>query len=73
MNSLLAQGQGQLSVHVLFVKPADTAQDWANTDLWRQAAAIPDVTVHCDAEGREARIFHSETSGNSLMYGRDGT
>jgi hypothetical protein len=36
--------------------------------LWRQAAAIPGVTVHSDDGGVETRRFHAETSGYTVLY-----
>ncbi len=69
---LQANAQGQLKVHVLFFKPLEVTQDWVNTDLWRQAAAIPGVTVHSDNGGVEATRFHSETSGHTVLYHQSG-
>lgn len=69
---LMADCSGQLSAQVWFVKPADTAADWTNTDLWASAAAIPGVTVHADESGSEARRFQAETSGQTLLYDPTG-
>lgn len=70
---LMAKCQGQLSAHVLFLNPPGMKQDWVESDLWKQAVAIPGVIVRADDAGREAGIFHAETSGQTLLYGRDGT
>ena len=69
---LLARCPEQLSAHVVFVRPAGTSEDWVKTDLWRRANSIPGVTVHFDNAGAEARRFHSETSGQVLLYERGG-
>jgi hypothetical protein len=69
---LMAQVPGRLSARVVFLKPAGTATNWEKTDLWRKAASIPGVTVYTDNEGLEARRFHSETSGQTVLYDRDG-
>jgi hypothetical protein len=69
---LLAQCPGQIDAHVVFLKPADTSGNWEKTDLWRIASSIPGVTVCADDAGVEARRFHSETSGQTLLYDRSG-
>lgn len=69
---LMARCQGRVTAHVLFLKPHGTTEDWAKTDLWRTASAIPGVTVHTDGDGTEARRFHSETSGHTMVYGQNG-
>jgi hypothetical protein len=69
---LMAHCQGRVNAHVFFLKPAEKADDWAHTDLWREAAAIPGVTVHQDDAGSEARLFNVETSGDLLLYDAKG-
>ncbi len=69
---LLAQFHGQISARVIFLKPADTITNWEKTDLWRKASSIPGVTVYTDAAGNEARRFHAETSGQTLLYDQRG-
>ena len=68
----MAQVQGRVSAHVLVLKAAGTATDWEKTDLWRTASSIPGVTVSVDEAGVEARRFHAETSGQTLLYDRSG-
>lgn len=69
---LVARCQGQFSAHVLFTSPAGTPEDWAKTDLWRKVSSIPGVNVLYDKAGIEARHFRLETSGHTVLYGRDG-
>jgi len=69
----LAQFPGQISARVVILKPAETVTNWEKTDLWRKASSIPDVTVYTDNAGIEARRFHAETSGQTLLYDRSGT
>jgi hypothetical protein len=61
-----------VAIHVLFVRPAESGDDWKQTDLWRQAAAIPTARVIEDTGGAEARRFGAATSGCVLLYRRDG-
>jgi hypothetical protein len=58
--------------YVLFLKPSGVEEGWEQTDLWRRAAALPDVTVVRDADGAEARRFGVETSGQTMLYDAGG-
>ncbi len=69
---IMTRCQGRLNCHVFFVKPTQFPVGWERTDLWRQAAAIPGVTVSCDVAGIEARRFGAATSGQVLLYKPDG-
>jgi len=68
----MARVQGQTSAHVLFWKPADVADDWVKTDLWREAAAIPGVEVSVDEGGVEAARFRAYASGQTILYDAQG-
>ena len=68
LNRLLARCDGKIAAHVLFLQPSGFATNWAQTDSWRSAAAIPGVTVHADPDGKEARRFGAETSGFVVLY-----
>ena len=65
---IMTRCRGLVTAHVAFCKPAGFPGDWEQTDLWRSAAAIPDVEVFCDEEGREARRFGAATSGCVLLF-----
>jgi hypothetical protein len=69
---LLACCPNQIIAHVVFIKPTGTEKDWTQTELWGKASAIPGVSVCEDDAGVEARRFHVETSGHTLLYDRDG-
>ncbi len=64
----MAQFPDHLNARVVFLKPISTSADWEKTDLWRKASSIPGVIVCADEGGIEARRFHSETSGQTLLY-----
>jgi hypothetical protein len=72
LNRLLARCEGKVAAHVLFLQPSDFADDWAHTDSWRSAAAIPGVSVHDDRDGQLARRFGAETSGFVVLYDAGG-
>ncbi len=69
---LLVQERGLGTVQVLFINPPGELPAWAHTDLWRQAASIPGVTVQLDQDGVEANWFGIETSGQTLLYDAGG-
>jgi glyoxylase-like metal-dependent hydrolase (beta-lactamase superfamily II) len=68
----MAHTQGRLTAYVLLLKPEGFAEDWEKTDLWQSAKSIPGVELVIDDDGIEARRFHALTSGQALLYGRDG-
>src|ERR1043165_1638630 len=72
LNRLLARYRGQVTTHVMFFKPETFSNDWAQSDLWSSAAAIPNVSVHADTNGVQARLFGAETSGYVLLYDAQG-
>lgn len=72
LEQVVSDCPGLVNAQVWFIKPAGTATDWTNTDLWRSAAAIPGVTVHVDVNGIEARRFQSDTSGQTVLYSPAG-
>ena len=69
---LMANGAGKVSATVVFTKPAGVEDEWAETDLWRSAAAIPGVAVVHDDLGAEATRFGARTSGHAMLYASDG-
>jgi hypothetical protein len=70
--SLMAHSQGRLTAYVLFLKPEGFSEDWEKTDLWQSAVSIPGVKAIADDEGTEARRFHAETSGQTILYDAEG-
>ena len=69
---VMAHGQGRLSAHVLFIKPAGVTNDWEHSDLWESAAGIPGVNVVSDPDGVEAGLFNAATSGQTVLYNPSG-
>jgi hypothetical protein len=69
---LLSRAEGRTTTHLLFVVPPGAPPDWADSPLWRQAQALPDVRAALDTEGREARIFGAKVSGQVLLYDGGG-
>jgi len=69
---IMARLQGRVAAYVLFVKPKGSGRDWEDTNLRRDAEAIPGVKVVIDPDGVEAHRFGAETSGHTLLFGADG-
>jgi hypothetical protein len=70
---VLARAHVRPKTYVLFMKPQGFPADWSDTPVWRQAAALPDVTLLRDDDGRKARRFGAETSGQIVLYDAQGT
>lgn len=72
LSEIMTRCDGLVTAHVLFLKPSPMPDGWEVTDLWHRAASIPSVRVRADAEGREARCFGALTSGQVVLYDRQG-
>jgi hypothetical protein len=60
-----------VTVDVVFVQASGLPATARTSPLWRQARAIPGVTVIQDEDGTLARRCGAETSGQVLVYGAD--
>lgn len=69
---LMARGAGKVSVTVVFTRPPGMDDAWVETDLWRNAAAIPGVVAVRDDLGVEAARFGAMTSGDAMLFARAG-
>jgi hypothetical protein len=72
LREALARAHDRPNTYVLFLKPDGFANGWEQTESWRIASAIPDVTVVRDDSGREANRFGAATSGQTLLFDADG-
>ncbi|HYE71735.1 MAG TPA: RedB protein, partial [Blastocatellia bacterium] len=72
LSRLMTRHAGHVRAQVLFVKPIGVPIDWEKTDLWQSASVIPGVQVKCDPNGEEAALFNAATSGQTMLYGKDG-
>jgi hypothetical protein len=70
---VLARASRPPQTYVLFLKPYGVPDWWERSPLWRQAAALPGVTVLRDDDGREAARFGAITSGQVVFYDAGGT
>jgi hypothetical protein len=72
LSQLMTKERGKLLAYVLFWSPPKAASGWEKTDLWRSASAIPGVTAITDENGVEANRFRAITSGQTMLYDRNG-
>jgi hypothetical protein len=70
---VLARARRQTDTYVLFLKPYGVPDWWERSPLWRQASALPGVTVLRDDDGVEAARFGAITSGQVVFYDEAGT
>jgi hypothetical protein len=69
---ILSRSENRLDARVLFVHPANAPANWLDSDLWRQAKAIPNVIVMLDEGGRDTAAFGAITSGQVMVYDTSG-
>ena len=69
---LMSLLQNRATATVIFVRPARFSEDWERTDLWRDAARIPGVSVLTDLGGVEASRFGAQASGQTMLYDAAG-
>jgi hypothetical protein len=72
LSSLMTHCQSRVDAYVLFLKAAGQPAKAVQSVLWRQAAAIAGVRTLADENGREARFFRAQTSGEVVFYGANG-
>ena len=72
LNRLAALCPNKANLSVLFLRPAGCPEAFAETDLRRQAEAIPGVLALTDDNGDAARRFGAATSGETLLYAPNG-
>jgi hypothetical protein len=69
---IIGRARGKVRAYVVFLKPKYSGADWEDTDLRRDVAEIPGVTIVADVDGAEANRFGAETSGHTLLYDSGG-
>jgi hypothetical protein len=69
---LLTRAHPRPKTYVLFLRPTGFSDGWEQTDLWRTASALKDVTVLRDDEGVQAARFGGATSGQTFLYDARG-
>ena len=68
LSLIMAHCQNKVRTEVVFLRPEEFLQDWVKTDLWKSAIHIPGVEAIIDDQGKEAKIFHADISGQVMLY-----
>jgi len=69
---IMRYGFGRADAHVLLFAPSGSDEQWAHTDLWASAEAIPGVAIHRDTDGAAAALFGTDSSGSVVLYDAQG-
>ena len=69
---LMTHCRENLTAQVLFLWPGKFSEDWVKSDLWKSASRIPGVKIVLDDEGEDAKRFGTMTSGQVLLYDKNG-
>jgi hypothetical protein len=69
---IMTRTGGAMNATVCFWDPDEEPAAWTQSALWRAAADIPGVRVVADLNGEIARAFGSATSGQVILFDREG-
>lgn len=69
---IMTHAQSKLKGYVIFIEPPGFNANWAKTDLYRYALAISGIETIIDHNGQEADLFHMTTSGQTLVFDKNG-
>ena len=69
---IVAATDAGADIKVLFFRPGNAGADWTQSRSVSRTAAMPDVQIISDENGREAQLFHAVTSGRTLLYDAAG-
>ena len=72
LTSLAERCRDRLSVRIIFVRPVGLNRVDKNSPLWKSAEEVPGAMIVTDPDGVEAARFGARTSGEALLYARDG-
>lgn len=72
LDRLLSNFPNRLNVVLVFISPDSANKDWHKTSLWLQASGISGLDLFVDTERRETSLFNSKSSGEVLLYDRNG-
>jgi hypothetical protein len=69
---LAARAKDRFTAAVVFYEPTNFSREWSRTPLIEKARSIPGVQVVFDEEGKLAKQFAVETSGQTMVYSLSG-
>jgi hypothetical protein len=72
LRTIVDSKRGAVSAWVVVLQPAGMSDEWAHSDTWETARAMPGINVVTDAKGAEADRFGVLTSGHTVVYDAAG-
>lgn len=69
---LLARAKRPPRTFIVFIRPGGVDAEWEKTPAWEEANDIPGATVIRDNNGAETQRFGGYTSGQTLLFDRNG-
>ncbi len=72
LERLLATCGQHVHVHVLAFRPASFPDGWEQTTTYRDLQRLASVSMFTDVDGAEAARFGARTSGDLILYGKQG-
>ncbi|MEI6805673.1 MAG: hypothetical protein WCK49_04110 [Myxococcaceae bacterium] len=72
LNQITAQINSKLNTVIIFVTAPNSDNSWKNTALWAGAKLIPNAQILLDKGALEADRFGAKTSGQVLLYDKQG-
>jgi hypothetical protein len=72
LEAIIAHSAEPLAIHLLFVSSPNAPANWPEGPLWRQAAAMANVSIAVDGDGELAEKFGAATSGEVSLYDTRG-
>lgn len=72
LNDLMLALRGKLKAYALVMKPSEFPEGWEKTDILSSVKRIPGVSVLVDLDGVEAARFGAKTSGEAIVFDKEG-
>ena len=72
LSVIMTACQKKMRTQVVFIRPEKFNEEWVKTDLWESAVHMPGVEAIVDDLGRESQIFHTDVSGQTMLYDGPG-
>lgn len=73
LNRLSAFGGERFNAIIVFQQPKGYGDSWIKGPMWDRVSAIRGARCVIDSEQREAKLFGSNTSGDTFVYNKNGS
>ncbi len=72
LSQIMTQVNSKLNILIVFVIGKNSGNTWKETTLYSAVKLIPDAQIILDKGGLEAKKFGARTSGQVLLYDKQG-